>query len=67
MKDLDEILSGEPGAPTLSQLLESAKEAYNRGDQPGPQARVVSRLEVITKRDGADKVAPTLPQGLFRH
>ena len=61
MKDLDEILNGEPDAPTLSQLLSAAKESYNSGNQTGPQARVSSRLETTTKRDGTEKVSSTVP------
>ena len=61
MQDLDQTLTGEPGSPTLSQLLSSAKEAHKKGDQLGPQPTVISRLEVTTTKDGTDKIRSTVP------
>jgi len=58
--DLDQVLTG-PGAPTLCELFASAKDAYEKGKQDGPQSRVISRLETSTNRDGCEKILGTVP------
>ena len=61
MPDLDQVLSGEPDAPNLSDLLKAAKEAYSRGEQIGPQPSVLSYLEITTTRNGCEKIRSTVP------
>jgi len=67
--DIDQVLSGEPDGPTLSGLLKSAEEKHAKGLQEGPQATVISRLEMTTTKDGTDKIRPTVPNliTIFEH
>tara|TARA_R100001082_G_scaffold40444_1_gene21390 strand:+ start:2905 stop:4242 length:1338 start_codon:yes stop_codon:yes gene_type:complete len=58
--DLDEILSGEDDGVKLSDLLKMAEEQHERGQQEGPQASVIGRLETATTRDGTEKIKPTV-------
>ena len=61
MLDLDQVLSGAPDAPTLSELLKAAKESHEKGKQNGPEGGVLSRLEITTTRDGSDKIVSSVP------
>ncbi len=60
MVDLDEILSGEDDGVKLSDLLKMAEEQHEKGQQEGPQASVIGRLETATTRDGTEKIKPTV-------
>jgi len=59
--DLDDVLSGKPGAPTLKQLMDSAEKEHKMGVTSGPQPTVFSRLETMVTRTGETKIKPTVP------
>ena len=57
MLDIDAIITGQPGAPRLSDLLSMAEKGHEDSAQSGMDSKVVSHLEMQTSKDGVQ--APT--------
>ena len=65
MLDIDAIITGQPGAPRLSDLLSMAEKGHEDSAQSGMDSKVVSHLEMQTSKDGVQNIKSTVPNILI--